>query len=146
MAAVKYQILARYYNTNTNNAITNDSMNEYEKEFIFSTVDISDQITDKIIEGNSPENIKTDMLFSYAGTKIIYPDEDKRDYYDSTFKFPYMIIDTYERVSFSPWFVVHTCGSLESALEKAKMIVNHIGINNVKVIKIVPFDQKIKIK
>lgn len=146
MAAVKYQILARYYNTNTNNAITNDSTNEYEKEFIFSTVDVSDQITDKIIEGNSPENIKTDMLFSYAGTKIIYPDEDKRDYYDSTFKFPYMIIDTYERVSFSPWFVVHTCGSLESALEKAKMIVNHIGINNVKVIKIVPFDQKIKIK
>lgn len=146
MAAVKYQILARYYNTNTNNAITNDSTNEYEKEFIFSTVDISDQITDKIIEGNSPENTKTDMLFSYAGTKIIYPDEDKRDYYDSTFKFPYMIIDTYERVSFSPWFVVHTCGSLESALEKAKMIVNHIGINNVKLIKIVPFDQKIKIK
>lgn len=146
MAAVKYQILARYYNTNTNNAITNDSTNEYEKEFIFSTVDVSDQITDKIIEGNSPENIKTDMLFSYAGTKIIYPDEDKQDYYDSTFKFPYMIIDTYERVSFSPWFVVHTCGSLESALEKAKMIVNHIGINNVKVIKIVPFDQKIKIK
>lgn len=146
MAAVKYQILARYYNTNTNNAITNDSTNEYEKEFIFSTVDVSDQITDKIIEGNSPENIKTDMLFSYAGTKIIYPDEDKQDYYDSTFKFPYMIIDTYERVSFSPWFVVHTCGSLESALEKTKMIVNHIGINNVKVIKIVPFDQKIKIK
>ena len=146
MAAVKYQILARYYNTNTNNAITNDSTNEYEKEFIFSTVDVSDQITDKIIEGNSPENIKTDMLFSYAGTKIIYPDEDKRDYYDSAFKFPYMIIDTYERVSFSPWFVVHTCGSLESALEKAKMIVNHIGINNVKIIKIVPFDQKIKIK
>ena len=146
MAAVKYQILARYYNTNTNNAITNDSTNEYEKEFIFSTVDVSDQITDKIIEGNSPENIKTDMLFSYAGTKIIYPDEDKQDYDDSTFKFPYMIIDTYERVSFSPWFVVHTCGSLESALEKAKMIVNHIGINNVKVIKIVPFDQKIKIK
>lgn len=146
MAAVKYQILARYYNTNTNNAITNDSSNEYEKEFIFSTVDISDQITDKIIEGNSPENTKTDMLFSYAGTKIIYPDEDKRDYYDSTFKFPYMIIDTYERVSFSPWFVVYTCGSLEAALEKAKMIVNHIGINNVKLIKIVPFDQKIKIK
>ena len=146
MAAVKYQILARYYNTNTNNAITNDSTNKYEKEFIFSTVDVSEQMTDKIIQGNSPENIKTDMLFSYAGTKIIYPDEDKRDYYDSTFKFPYMIIDTYERVSFSPWFVVHTCGSLESALEKAKMIVNHIGVNNVKLIKIVPFDQKIKIK
>lgn len=146
MAAVKYQVLARYYNTNTNNAITNDSTNKYEKEFIFSTVDVSEQMTDKIIQGNSPENIKTDMLFSYAGTKIIYPDEDKRDYYDSTFKFPYMIIDTYERVSFSPWFVVHTCGSLESALEKAKMIVNHIGVNNVKLIKIVPFDQKIKIK
>ena len=38
MAAVKYQILARYYNTNTNNAITNDSANEYEKDFIFSHI------------------------------------------------------------------------------------------------------------
>ena len=78
MAAVKYQILARYYNTNTNNAITNDSANEYEKDFIFSTTDVSDQITDEIINGNSPENIKTDMLFSYDGTRVIYPDEDKR--------------------------------------------------------------------
>ena len=146
MAAVKYQILSRYYNTNTNNAITNDSANEYEKDFIFSTVDVSDQITDEIINGNSPENIKTDMLFSYAGTRIVYPDKDKQQYYCPNLKYPYMIIDTYKRVSFSPWFVVHTCGSLESALEKAKMIVNHIGINNVKLIKVVPFDQKIKIK
>ena len=146
MAATKYQVLARYYNTNTNNPVTNRSQNKYEKEFIFSTKDVSDEISDKIIKGNSPENTKTDMLFSYAGTKIMYPDEDKRLYYDEEYKFPFMIVDTYERVSFSPWFVAHTCGSLESAIDKAKIIVNHIGLNNVKIIKVVPFDQKIKIK
>ena len=35
MAATKYQVLARYYNTNTNNPVTNNSQNKYEKEFIF---------------------------------------------------------------------------------------------------------------
>ena len=59
---------------------------------------------------------------------------------------PYLIIDTYKRIQLSPWFVNCTCGSLESALAKAKTLVEVIGMNNVKIIKIVPFDQFIKIK
>ena len=45
----------------------------------------------------------------------------------------------------SPWFVHATYGSLEAALEKAKTLVDMLGIENIKLIKVVPFDQFIKI-
>ena len=143
MAATKYQVMCRYFNTSTNNPITNNSDTEYEKTFGFYTVDKSDTISEYMIEGNSPENVKTDMLFAYAGTKIVYPDTE--EYYRTSFKMPFMIVDQYERVMFSPWFVNYTTGSLTSAVEKAKQLVNTIGMHNVKMIKVVPFDQFIKI-
>lgn len=59
---------------------------------------------------------------------------------------PYMIKDTYKRIQLSPWFVNSTYGSLESALERVKLLVDMIGLDNVKLVKIVPFDQFIKIK
>lgn len=60
--------------------------------------------------------------------------------------YPYMVCDTYERIEQSPWFVLSTCGSLTSALEKVKALVKAVGIENVKLIKVVPTDQFIKIK
>lgn len=143
MAATKYQVMCRYFNTSTNNPITNNSETEYDKTFGFYTVDKSDTISEYMIEGNSPENVKTDMLFAYAGTKIVYPDTP--EYYSTDYKMPFMIVDQYERVMFSPWFVNYTTGSLTSAVEKAKQLVNAIGMTNVKMIKVVPFDQFIKI-
>ena len=143
MAATKYQVMCRYFNTSTNNPITNNSETEYDKTFGFYTVDKSDTISEYMIEGNSPENVKTDMLFAYAGTKIVHPDTP--EYYSTDYKMPFMIVDQYERVMFSPWFVNYTTGSLTSAVEKAKQLVNAIGMTNVKMIKVVPFDQFIKI-
>ena len=67
-------------------------------------------------------------------------------HYEEALDAPYLIKDTYKRIQLSPWFVNCTCGSLESALEKAKTLVDMIGIDNVKLIKIVPFDQFVKIK
>ena len=132
MATTKYQVLARYYNTHTNNAITNDSSNAYQKSFEFFTQDSSSEIAELIMEGNNPQNVKNDMLFAYAGTKTVFP-TDKGNF-DATHQWPYMIIDVYERVWFSPWFSVHVCGSLNSALEKAKVVVSAVGIDNVKII------------
>ena len=65
--------------------------------------------------------------------------------YDSSESYPYIVKDCYERIKFSPWFVNSTCGSLEAAITKAKLLVDAVGIDNVKVIKNVPFDQFIKI-
>ena len=67
-------------------------------------------------------------------------------HYEETTEYPYVIKDTYKRIQMTPWFIHATYSSLESALEKAKMLVEMIGLNNVKLIKIVPFDQFIKIQ
>lgn len=154
MATTKYQVLARYYNTHTNNPITNGSENAYEKKFEFYTEDAETEITEIIMEGNNPQNVKNDMLFAYAGTKKFYPTDGsveaaksgKGGKFDAKNNWPYVIMDIYERVWFSPWFSVHVTGSLNSALEKAKLLVSAIGIENVKIIKLVALDQFIKIR
>ena len=66
-------------------------------------------------------------------------------HYEDTTEYPYLIIDTYKAIPMSPWFVHATYGSLEAALEKAKTLVEMLGIENIKLIKVVPFDQFIKI-
>ena len=66
-------------------------------------------------------------------------------HYEDTIEYPYLVIDTYKAIPMSPWFVHATYGSLEAALAKAKVLVEMLGIENIKLIKIVPFDQFIKI-
>ena len=80
MSTTKYQVLARYYNTHTNNAVTNDSDNTYSKTFEFYTEDASSSIAELIMEGNDPQNVKNDMLFAYAGTKKVYPTDGSVEY------------------------------------------------------------------
>lgn len=59
--------------------------------------------------------------------------------------YPYAICDTYERIEQSPWFILSTHESLTSALEKVKAVVKAVGVENVKLIKVVPTDQFVKI-
>lgn len=66
-------------------------------------------------------------------------------HYEEVVDAPYLIKDQYKRIENSPWVLNCTVGSLEAALTKAKKLVEMIGIDNVKVIKVVPFDQFIKI-
>lgn len=80
MATTQYQVLARYYNTHTNNPITNDGENAYNKTFGFYTEDASSTITEIIMEGNNPQNVKNDMLFAYAGTKKVFPTDGSVEY------------------------------------------------------------------
>ena len=67
-------------------------------------------------------------------------------HYEETTEYPYVIKDTYKRIQMSPWFVHATYSSLEAALERAKLLVDMIGLDNVKLIKVVPFDQFVKIQ
>ena len=66
-------------------------------------------------------------------------------HYEEIGDYPYAICDTYERIEQSPWCILSTHGSLNSALEKAKAVVKSVGIDNVKLIKVVPTEQFIKI-
>lgn len=59
---------------------------------------------------------------------------------------PYAIHDKYEKVAQEPWFPFSTEHSLEKALEKARGLVEKIGLENVKLVKVVPTDQFLKIK
>ena len=85
----------------------------------------------------------------YGSVKVMQSDIETLPipaHYEDDNDAPYVIIDTYKKIQLSPWFVNCTCGSLESAITKAKKLIEMIGIENVKVIKVVPFDQSIKIK
>lgn len=111
------------------------------------------------IEGNAMQNYN-----GYSGSRVYAQPNNSNLYgsvtvtqaqiettqipghYDDAQEAPYLIIDTYKRIQLSPWFVNCTCGSLESALTKARTLVDMLGIENVKLIKLVPFDQFIKIK
>lgn len=67
-------------------------------------------------------------------------------HYEEVIDAPYLIKDTYKRIKLSPWFVNYTAGSLEAALGKARVLVDMLGIENVKIIKLVPIDQFVKIR
>lgn len=161
MAATRYQLLYRYINEATNVAITNNMQNEYVKAEDFQTIchpiqsdDIDmkskaeDALEELISYGNSVDNPKNDMVFAYAGTKKVRHEilNGKSTHAHATPEYPYIIKDQYVRIQMTPWFVHATYGSLEAALEKAKVLVDMIGLDNVKLIKIVPFDQFVKIQ
>ena len=90
----------------------------------------------------SSDGLYANISLTYANIETITIPGHYEDQADA----PYLIMDTYKRIQLSPWFVNCTCGSLDAALTKAKTLVEVIGMNNVKIIKLVPFDQFIKIK
>jgi hypothetical protein len=164
MAATKYQIFYRYINPNTGNPITNDSTIEYKETFKFYTDDHKivtgteteqfeeEQERDQLmIDGNSANNDKNDMFFVYSGTVKIYHEKYLGSGNWKTMSgipdgYPYIIKDTYTKVPFnSPWLRGPIYGSLQAALEKCRIIATSIGIENVKLVKIVPYGQKIDI-
>ena len=112
-----------------------------------------------LVEGNSATNPKMDMVFVYGGTKKINHKEYKGNNVwvekigvpnglneaNVPGGYPYLVKDTYIRVPMSPWCKGAVYGSLTAALERCKQIAEAIGIENVKLVKIVPVSQKIEI-
>lgn len=156
MAATQYMVLYRYINENTNLPITNDPSNDYEevREFYTSchkmySGNMAQQDAgyqeqqDIITNATDSNNPKFDMFFAYDGTrKIRHKGIDGKDHIEE----PYMIKDMYKRIPLSPWFTNCVTGSLDVALEKAKKLVSMIGKENVRIQKLVRFEQQIKIK
>lgn len=96
----------------------------------------------------SPERCVSDK--NNSCTKVVITPSHIETYtipahYEEVADYPYVICDTYERIEQSPWFILSTHSSLTSALEKTKAIVKSVGIENVKLIKVVPTEQFIKI-
>lgn len=67
-------------------------------------------------------------------------------HWEETTELPYTIQDMYEKVPQEPWFPYSVEHSLEIALEKSKALIEKIGLENVKLVKVVPTDQFLKLK
>lgn len=99
-----------------------------------------------IIDETKALNPKYDMVFMYNG--LSYKEAEKADYDDSANtkkQTPYLYHDRMKRIKLDPWFLFSTHASLNSAMTKAKELVNILGKDAVKIGKVVPLDQYIEI-
>ena len=99
----------------------------------------------------SPEECKIRANAEDCYATMTYTDKDIETttipgHYEDSPDAPYAIKDQYRRIDSSPWLVNCTVGSLEAALIKAKKLIEMIGLENVKVIKLVTIDQFVKIR
>lgn len=159
MAAVKYKVYCKCINSVSNRAVTNtsgkqwiscfdskdvskyDDENAYVKETMFfnlnGTPAEEQEVHEAFINGMQTYlNEKYDMLFVYAGQEIYYPKGNTM---------PYIVMDKFQRIFASPWFVHSVHGSLNSAMTKAEQLVKKIGHDNIKIGKYVDLEQYIDI-
>lgn len=126
---------------------------------------LNQQLNELIVNQSHPDNSKYDMVFMYDGiartneqpktpinalnpgsivmnetpvADVNPPDNDKKEV-------PYLYYDNMKRIKLDPWFLYSTHASLNSAMAKAKELVNILGKDAVKIGKIVPLDQYIEI-
>lgn len=154
MAATRYVILYRFINGDTNQPITNDPGLTYEPVCEFYTS------CHKLYKGNATQQDEAyqeqqdvllgamdsdaaNMFFAYDGTrKIKHPGIDGKLHNEKA----YLIKDEYKRINGSPWLTHCVCSSLTAALDKAKVLCSMIGIENVKLLKMVSYDQFLEVK
>lgn len=156
MAATQYMVLYRYINENTNLPITNDPTNDYKevrefytschKMYSGSTAQQDEEYERQqsiLTSATDSNNPKFDMFFAYDGTRRIrHKGNNDKEHIEE----PYMIKDMYKRIPLSPWFTNCVTSSFPVALEKAEKLVNMVGIENVRIHKMVKLDQKLTIK
>lgn len=154
MAATQYMLLYRLFNEDINQPITNDPSLTYKpvcefytqhhKLYSGSTVqqDEAYQAQQQILL-NAMNSDATNMFFVFDGTKKIkHVGVNGEEHLED----PYLVKDTYRRINGSPWLMHCVSASLTSALEKAKTLCGMIGKENVKLIKVVAYDQYLTIK
>jgi len=92
-------------------------------------------------------NPKYDMVFIYDG--LAYAEGEMADRNGNpanvSQQVPYLYYDRMKRIRLDPWFLYSTHSSLNSAMAKARELVNILGKDAVKIGKVVPLDQYIEI-
>lgn len=126
---------------------------------------LNQQLNELMVKESHPSNPKYDMVFMYDGiartdeqpktpntdinpgplvmndipkADVTPPPNDKKE-------IPYLYYDNMKRIKLDPWFLYSTHASLNSAMAKAKELVNILGKDAVKIGKVVPLDQYIEI-
>lgn len=106
------------------------------------------ELYEVVIDETRASNPKYDMVFMYDGIGYAESRTGKADYNPPTTddkQVPYVYYDKMKRVQLDPWFLFSTHASLNSAMIKAKELVNILGKDAVKIGKVVPLDQYIEI-
>lgn len=142
------------YKTGNNSKDLNKKTNSYGTTETYDTVYTGPVFIDEQPQARSGNNASVDRCVKNKDnscTKVIIKPNHIEEYtipahYEEYAKSPYVICDTYKRVEQSPWFILSIHGSLTAALEKAKTVVKAVGLDNVKLIKVVPTEQFVKIK
>lgn len=154
MAATQYMILYRLFNEDINQPITNDPSLTYNPVCEFYTqchklYNGSEKQKDEAYQEqqemllNAMNSSATNMFFVFDGAKKIrHKGVNGEEHTEDA----YLIKDTYKRINGSPWLTHCVCASLEAALTKAKTLCSMIGIENVKLIKVVAYDQYLVVK
>ena len=126
---------------------------------------LNQQLNELIVDQSHPNNPKYDMVFMYDGiartneqpltpTNSINPGPivmnespvaDVHPPKDDKKEIPYLYYDNMKRIKLDPWFLYSTHASLNSAMVKAKELVNILGKDAVKIGKVIPLDQYIEI-
>ena len=143
-----------------------DSLTD-DKDGNFKKLDsaLNQQLNELIVDQSHPNNPKYDMVFMYDGiaktneqpltpTNLLNPGPiimnespvaDVHPPKDDKKEIPYLYYDNMKRIKLDPWFLYSTHASLNSAMTKAKELVNILGKDAVKIGKVVPLDQYIEI-
>jgi hypothetical protein len=101
-----------------------------------------------VIDETTAMNPKYDMVFMYDGIAYAESRTGKADYnppQNDDKQVPYLYYERMKRVQLDPWFLFSTHASLNSAMVKARELVNILGKDAVKIGKVVPLDQYIEI-
>ena len=126
---------------------------------------LNQQLNELIVDQSHPNNPKYDMVFMYDGiartneqpltpTNLLNPGPiimnespvaDVHPPKDDKKEIPYLYYDNMKRIKLDPWFLYSTHASLNSAMTKAKELVNILGKDAVKIGKVIPLDQYIEI-
>ena len=93
------------------------------------------------------DKLRTENIVQLRIDNGLYVDRIKPESYalQNDCAYPYVVKDSYSRIPMSPWIKGSTHGSLEAAVEKCRILVGMIGMENIKLVKIVDIRQKIRI-
>lgn len=140
----KEQITIEYCILEPSDSLYNDTTHSKKKAQMQRDLELYDYV----IKETAATNPKYDMVFVYDGVAYGESRTGEPDYNpapNDDKQIPYVYYDRMKRIQLDPWFLFSTHASLNSAMTKARELVNILGKEAVKIGKVVPLEQYIEI-